>query len=90
MRRVALILTILGTLCVAAGQAQANDFHHGRGYYYGGYHGPVVVRTPVWAAPAVVVPAPVYPRVYGPRCYYPGPSYGFYYQGRGLSIGVGF
>jgi hypothetical protein len=94
MKRIALILATFGILCVAVGQAQAGDFHHGyHGYhgYYGGHHNNVVVvRSPVWVAPRVVVPVPVYPPVYRPGCYYPAPAYGFYYQGRGLSIGVGF
>ena len=88
MRRVALILATLGILCVAAGQVQAHGYHHGHAYY-GGYYGAVVVRPPVVIAPPVVVAPPIYPTYY-PRCYYSAPSYGFYYQGRGLSIGVGF
>jgi hypothetical protein len=98
------MLAAAALLCVAARGAQAHDFqyayrpHHG----YQGYHGPVV-RWPVAMAPRVVVPVRVAPRVvyrpdYGyypycaPRPYYYGPSpyYGFYYQSRGLSIGVGF
>jgi len=55
MRRVACILTVLGILCVAAGQAQAHDFHH-HGGHHGGYYAPVVVRPLVWVAPRVVVP----------------------------------
>ena len=93
MKRVLLILATLGILCFAGSQAQANGYHGHGGYYYGGHHGyhhgPVVVRSP-WVAPPVIVRVPAYPPVYAPRCYYPGPSYGFYYQGRGLSIGVGF
>jgi hypothetical protein len=98
MRRVALILTVLGILGVAASQVQAHDFYHHGGYYgryYGSYYGPVVVRPPVYYAPRVVVPVPVAPRAYYPpacgyRCYTPYPYYGFYYQSRGLSIGIGF
>jgi hypothetical protein len=114
MRRVACILTVLGILCVAAGQAQANGGRHGGYYggYYGGYHGgghyggycrdTVVVRPPFFATPRFVVPLPppqtVYPAVvyppYSPvypyRYYAPVPRAGFYYQGRGLSLGVGW
>ena len=93
MKRVALVLATLGILCIAAASAQADGYHHGHGYhrgYYGGYYGPVVVRSPVWVAPPVVVPAPIFPPVYRTRYCYPEPSYGFYYQGRGLPIGVGF
>jgi hypothetical protein len=85
MRRVTLILAILGILCVAVGQVQAHGYHHNHGpAYYHGYRGPVVMRPPVVIAP------PIYPPIYRPRCYEPVPYYGFYYQGRGLSIGVGF
>jgi hypothetical protein len=94
MKRFALILATLAILCVAATQAQAHGYHHGYGVYYGGYYrAPVVVCPPVWVAPQAFVPTPVYPRVYRPSCNYPyayGPSCGFYYQGSGLSIGVGF
>jgi hypothetical protein len=95
MKRVALVLVTLGVLCLAAAPVQAGGYHHGHhngyhGGYYGGYYGPVVVRAPVLVAPRVVVPAPIYPPVYRTRYYYPEPSYGFYYQGRGVSIGVGF
>jgi hypothetical protein len=99
MRRIALVLTVLGILCVAVGQAQA----HGP-YYYGGHHrayyAPVVVSAPVWATPRVVVAAPVvvyrrpvcYPSAYSyPSPYYaPVPRAGFYYQSRGLSLGIGW
>ena len=42
MKRVAWILTVLGILCFAAGQAQAHDWYHGghHGPYHGGYCGP--------------------------------------------------
>ena len=98
MKRVALILTVLGILGFAASQVQAHDFYHHGGYhggYYGSYYGPVVVRPPVWVAPRVVVPVPVPPPVvYRPAYGYPYcapcPRYGFYYQSRGLSLGIGF
>jgi hypothetical protein len=91
MRRVTLILATFAMLFVAVGQAQA---HHPGGYYggyrYGGYYpGPVVVRSPVWVGPRVIAPAPDWP-IYRARYYAPAPSYGFYYQGRGVSVGVGF
>jgi hypothetical protein len=42
--------------------------------------------------PRLYVPAPAYyyPPVYPYRCYTPLPYYGFYYQGRGISLGIGF
>ena len=89
MRRIALMLAILGILCVAAGQVQAHEYH----YVYGHHHGwcvPVVVRPHVWVGPRAVIPVPVARPVYPYGCYYPGPACGVYYQGRGLSIGVGF
>ena len=101
MRRVACVLTVLGILCVAAGQAQADGWHHG-GYYgghHGGYYGNVVVRpifvSPQFAVPVLPPPRVVYPPyTYRPACgyryYAPAPSAGFYYQGRGLSLGVGW
>jgi hypothetical protein len=82
-----------------------DEHHHGHGGYYVGYHGPVVVAPRVWPRVVEVVPAPVYPRLAYPTVVYPtvvyprpyrypyycaGPSYGFSYQGPGLSIGVGF
>jgi hypothetical protein len=92
MRRVLMILAVLGILGLAAGQAQAHGYYYHPAYHHGyyGYYAPVVVR------PAVVVPvAPpgyysAYPPVYGYRYYAPCPRYGVYYQGRGLSIGIGF
>ena len=90
MKRVTLILATLAILCVTAGQIQAHGYHPGHGVYHHGYRGPVVVRSPGWIAPPVVVRVPSYPPVYRYRYYDPSPSYGFYYQGRGLSIGVGF
>jgi len=90
---------VLGILCVAAGQAQAHDFHH-HGGHHGGYYAPVVVRPLVWVAPRVVVPVlpppvvvyrpAIYPPVYRYRYYEPVPRAGFYYQSRGLSLGVGW
>jgi hypothetical protein len=92
MKRIALILAVLGVLCVGVGQARADAWHHG--YHHGGYYGyqrpVVVVRPPVWVAPPVVVPVPVYPPVYRPYCYQPAPAAGFYYRGSGVSIGIGF
>jgi hypothetical protein len=98
MKRIALILAILGILSVAVGNVQADEFHRGHGAHYGAYygghhHGPVVVRSPVWAAPLVVTPYLVHRPYYYygyPEYYYPRPSYGFYYQGSGLSVSVGF
>ena len=103
MRRVAFALTVLGILCVAAGQAQAHDFHHHG--YHGGHYAPVVVRSQVFVAPRVVYPAvvptptaicpqplfyrPVYSYPYYPY-YAPVPRAGFYYQSRGLSLGIGW
>ena len=97
MKRIALTLAIL--LCGAVAGAQAGGPHHGyHGQYggHGGYHhgygyryrAPVVVARPsIVVAPPLVVPAC---RHYGYRYYDPAPAYGFYYEGRGLSIGVGF
>ena len=97
MKRVALILAVLGILSVAAGQVQAHDHHYYANPYYGRYCAPRVVYPPVFIGPEAIVggpriiPAPVYSRpVYYPRYYAPVPRYGFYYQGRGLSLGIGF
>lgn len=87
MKRFTLILATLAILCVTAGQAQAHGYHHGHGGYRPAYCGPAVVYR---APPVVVVPPRVYPPVYDYRYYGPRPSSGFYYQGRGISIGVGF
>lgn len=87
MRRFALMLATLGILCVAAGQAQAHGYrpyYGGHGYHHG-YCAPAVVYPRVWAPPVVVVPPRAYPPVYVAR-----PGTGFYYQGRGVSIGIGF
>ena len=99
MRRVACIVTVLGILCVATGQAQAHDFYH-HGHHGGYYSDTVVVRPPYFITPQFVVPvlpprAVVYPQpicqpAYGYRYYAPVPRAGFYYQGRGLSLGVGW
>ncbi len=106
MRRVAYVLTVLGIFCVFASQVQAygpsyrGGHHHA--YYNSGYHhayyGAAVVRSPVYVAPRVVVRAPVvvYPRpLYYAPCYRypywsPVAAPGFYYQSRGLSIGIGW
>ena len=92
MKRVALILAVVGILCVSAGQAQAKKYHHGHGgYHHGhggyhrGYHSRVIVHPPV-----VVRPRVVYPPVYQYRYYAPHQSFGFQYRGRGVSVGVGF
>ena len=92
MRRIALtLLMTLGTLCLAAGKVQAHEYHHGHDHWYGGPRQEVVVvRPPLWIAPPVIAPVRVYPPVYRYGYYCPAPSAGFYYQGRGLSIGVGF
>jgi hypothetical protein len=89
MRRIALMLAILGILSVAAGQVQAHEHHYAYGPHHGWY-APVVVRPHVWVAPRAVMPVPVAPSVYPYGYCYPGPAYGVYYQSRGLSIGVGF
>ncbi len=93
MRRFTLILAVLGMLCLTGATAQAGGYHHHYGHYrgpWGGYHGPVAVRSPAWVAPRVVVPPPVVVAVPRPRCYYAEPGYGFYYRGRGVSVSVGF
>jgi hypothetical protein len=106
MRRVAYVLTVLGMLCLAAGQAQAHNpnFHsgHHNAYYQGGHHnayyGSPVIRPRVYVAPRIVVPAPavVYPQplyyrpCYGYPYWSPMAAPGFYYQSRGLSFGVGW
>jgi hypothetical protein len=104
MRRVTFVLAVLGLLCVAVGQAQAyGPYYHGghhNAYHYGGYHNayyaPVVVPR-VYVAPRVMVPPVIYPRpLYYRSCYdYPyyaplPPAGGFYYQSRGLSLGIGW
>ena len=100
MRRVACILTMLGFLCVAASQAQAHNPYYHNGYHHG-YYGSVIVRPSVYVAPRVVYPVAscptvVYPRplyyppVYGYQYAYPVAAPGFYYQSRGLSLGVGW
>ncbi|MFZ1934896.1 MAG: hypothetical protein WCB27_17400 [Thermoguttaceae bacterium] len=102
MRRVACVLTVLGILCVAVGEAQAhNPYFHNQ--YHHAYHGSVVVHPRVYVAPRVVVPvAPVPTVVYPQPLYYspmygcgypyyaPVPAAGFYYRSRGLSLGIGW
>ena len=93
MKRIALVLMTLGILSLAAGTVQAHGYHYGYGPYYGYHHGIVAVRPSVWVAPPVIAPYPVYRPAYAYPYYpyyCPAPSAGFYYQGRGLSIGVGF
>jgi hypothetical protein len=97
MKRVALILTVLGIIGFAVSQVQAHDFYHHSGHYRGdyGHYGPVVVRPPVLVAPQVVVAVPVPPTVvyrpaYGYPYYAPCPRYGVYYRSRGLSLRIGF
>jgi hypothetical protein len=98
MRRALLVLTTLGILCFAGSYAQAGGYyHHGHGpyhhgpYHHGRFYGPVVVRPPVVYAPPIVVrPRVVYPPVYGYPYYEPAAPFNFYYQGRGVSVGVGF
>jgi hypothetical protein len=104
MRRVAFALTVLGILCVAAGQAQAHyPYYHS--VHHHAYYSSAVIRPNVFIAPRVVVqavvPAPTaicpQPLFYRPvyTCpaypyYAPVPSAGFYYQSRGLSLGIGW
>lgn len=91
MKRVALILAVVGILCVSVGAAEAHNYHYG----HHGHHGPVVVHPRVWVPPPVVVrPRVVYPPVYrydyGYGYYDCPPSFGFQYHGNRVSIGVGF
>ena len=100
MKRVALTLTALTILFVAANAAEARGYrHHGprHGHYYG-YRGavvmpPRVIMGPVLTRPQMYVPTP-YRSWYRPapyhRYYAPVPYYNFYYRGRGLSFGFGF
>jgi hypothetical protein len=93
MKRIALALLAVGILCIGAGQAMAHGPHgYGHGGHYGYYDGPAVVRPYYCPPPRVIYPpVVVHPRAYGyyvPD--YPRPSYNFYYQGRGLSLGFGF
>jgi hypothetical protein len=91
MKRLALILTVAGILCVSASQAWAHGYHHGHGNYYYGRPGVVVVRPPVWVdSPVIVRPRVVYPPVYRYRYFEPAPAFGFRYEGPGVSVGVGF
>jgi hypothetical protein len=98
MRRVLLMLATLAFVGVAVNQVQAHEYeyHHGHGYY-AGYRAPIVVAPRVWPRVVEVAPEPFYPPVVYPPAVYPrpwrycpGPSYGVYYRGPGLSIGVGF
>jgi len=99
MKRIAMILAVLGILSVAASQVQAHE-HHYYYYakpYYGRYYAPRVVYPPVILGPEAMIgsprilPVPLYPQpAYYPRYYAPVPRYGFYYQNRGLSLGIGF
>jgi hypothetical protein len=97
MKRVAWILTVLGILCLAGSQAQADNRHHGGHPAYYGHHCGPVVRPQVWIGPRVIVPVapppavvypPAYPYAY--PYYAPVPSGGIYFRGRGLSLGVGW
>jgi hypothetical protein len=98
MRRVAYVLAVLGILCVAAGQAQAHNPYYHNGYhqnygYHHAYYGPRVVVAPRVVVPTAICPQPLFYRpVY--RSYYPyyapAPAAGFYYQSRGLSLGIGW
>ena len=99
MRRVLWMLATLGVLCTAVSQVQAHDgyeHHHGHGYY-AWERAPIVVAPRVAPRVVEVVPEPFYPPVAYPPVvyarpwrYYPGPACGVYYNGPGLSIGVGF
>ncbi|MEN6407672.1 MAG: hypothetical protein ABFC77_14525 [Thermoguttaceae bacterium] len=92
MRRAMMLLAVAGMLCVAAGQAEA----HGPGpmrphhYYHGGRPPVVVMRPPMVVGPRYWVAPPPPPPMCPPPCYEPAPMSGFYYYGRGISIGVGF
>ncbi len=93
MKRAAMVLAVLGVLCISAGQVWAHDHHKGHGKYYHGHRGPVVVRPAVVVPPPVVVrPRVVYPPYYGYGYGYydPCPSFGFRYNGPRVSVGVGF
>ena len=97
MKRIALILAVLGILSVAVSQAQAHEHHYYARPYYSQYYGPTVVYPPVFLGPAAMVggprilPVPVYPSpAYYPRYYPPAPRFGLYYQNRGVSLGIGF
>ncbi len=104
MKRVALTLTALAILFVAANAAEARGYHHGprhgpkHGHFYG-YRGapvmpPRVLMGTVLTRPQMYVPVSPYRYRYRPaphyRHYAPAPSYNFYYRGRGLSFGFGF
>lgn len=103
MKRIVLTLVAVAVLCIAANQAQAAKVvvTAGGGYapihavhHHPGWHHPVVVHRPVIVRPPVFVPTypqVVYPPVYSvPRVYYGSPSGSFYYNGPGVSLGIGF
>lgn len=106
MKRVALTLTALAILFVAANAAEARGYHHGpkHGHRHGhsyGYRGavvmpPRVLMGTVLTRPQMYVPVSPYQYRYRPapcyryRYYAPAPNYNFYYRGRGLSFGFGF
>lgn len=99
MRRVVLALVAV-VVCVVASQAQAAHVVRGWSpavpvvHHHHGWHRPAFVHSPVFVRPPVVVPT--YPRVWYPpvysmpRVYYGGPSGSFYYNGPGVSLGIGF
>ena len=105
MKRVALTLTALAILFVAADAAEARGYHHGprHGHRYGhsyGYRGavvmpPRVLMGTVLTRPQMYVPTPSPRYWYRPAPYYryryyaPAPHYNFYYRGRGMSFGFG-
>ena len=116
MRPAILSLAALALLGLVASTATAASPHgvqvsttlvahhgsHGHGWSYG-YHGPRVIRPPVYGHPPVVVPFPGHPPVvhppvqrvyryygypYGPRpCPYPRTSFSYHGSGFGFSIG---
>ena len=106
MKRVALMLTALAILFVAANAAEARGYHHGpkHGRYYGQYYGqyygyrgpmatqPRVLMGTVLTRPQLYVPAPP------PRYWYrPAPCYRYYapaphynFYYRGRGLSFGF
>ena len=94
MKRIALMLTTVAILFVAANAAYAHGHHPGHRYgHFYGYRGPAVIQPRVLMRPQLYVPPPP-PVWYSPvpryRYYAPAPRYNFYYRGRGLSLGIGF
>ena len=103
MKRVVLALAAVAVLCIAASQVQAagvavtaggwgppvHAVHHHHGCYRPMVmHPPMIYRPPVFVP---VYPRMMYPPVYSvPRVYYGGPSGSFYYNGPGVSLGIGF